>query len=166
VARVTVLVRPLEPTDDAEAAGALVQAAYLGLPGYPHDPEYDAHLGDVATRAAHATVVVAVEGDRVVGCLTFVTDAASEHSDHDDADAVSFRYFGVDPAAQGRGIGEAMVQWCIDEARRLGRARIRIHTLTAMTGAQRLYERMGFVRDPGSDADWDGIIGLAYVFHT
>lgn len=35
-----------------------------------------------------------------------------------------------------------------------------------MTGAQRLYERMGFVRDPSLDADWGGIIGLSYVYHT
>jgi predicted N-acetyltransferase YhbS len=55
-----------------------------------------------------------------------------------------------------------MVQWCVDEARRLGRSRLRIHTLTMMLGAQRLYERLGFVRDPAHDAEWDGIAGLAY----
>ena len=55
-----------------------------------------------------------------------------------------------------------MVRWCIAEARRLGRSRLRIHTLTMMQGAQRLYERLGFVREPDHDADWDGVVGLAY----
>jgi hypothetical protein len=34
-----------------------------------------------------------------------------------------------------------------------------------MPGAQRLYDRLGFVRDPAGDDNWDGIVGLAYVFH-
>ena len=101
----------------------------------------------------------------VVGCLTFVPGHDNPHAEFDDPEAASFRYFGVDPAVQGRGVGEAMVGWVVDESRRLGRRRIRIHTLVAMTGAQRLYERLGFVREPGLDEDWDGIVGLAYVRH-
>ena len=34
-----------------------------------------------------------------------------------------------------------------------------------MPGAQRLYLRMGFLRDPDNDEDWDGITGLAFVYH-
>jgi ribosomal protein S18 acetylase RimI-like enzyme len=56
-----------------------------------------------------------------------------------------------------------MVQWVIDESRRRRRRRIRIHTLESMPGAQRLYERIGFVRTPEYDENWDGIIGLAFV---
>jgi GNAT superfamily N-acetyltransferase len=101
---------------------------------------------------------------RIIACLTFVGDHTNPHAEHGDEGAASFRYFGVDPAAQGAGAGRAMVQWCIDEARRLGRSRLRIHTLSMMASAQRLYERMGFVRDPDHDQDWDGIVGLAYRF--
>jgi ribosomal protein S18 acetylase RimI-like enzyme len=86
-----------------------------------------------------------------------------EHAEFDDADAASFRFFGVDPSVQGRGVGDAMVQWVIDESRRRGRRRIRIHTLESMPGAQRLYERIGFVRTPDHDENWDGITGLAFV---
>jgi hypothetical protein len=32
-----------------------------------------------------------------------------------------------------------------------------------MPGAQRLYERIGFVRTPDHDENWDGITGLAFV---
>ena len=84
---------------------------------------------------------------------------------HSSDGAASFRYFGVHPSAQGTGVGEAMVQWCIDTAGAAGRERIRIHTLESMPGAQRLYLRMGFLRDPSNDEEWDGIKGLAFVYH-
>lgn len=159
-------VRQLAATDDATAAGRLVQEAYFAVAGYPRDAAYDAVLGDVAGRAQHATVVVAVDADaRVLGCLTYVPDAANPYAEHGDAQAASFRCFGVARAAQGMGVGRAMAEWCVAEARRTGKTRLRIHTLTMMHGAQCLYESMGFQRDPRHDADWDGTIGLAYVLH-
>jgi len=159
------VVREITATDDFAAAGAIVQQAYFGLPGYPRDDEYDRLLGEVAARSADSTVVVALDGGRIVGCLTFVDGHDSAHAEFDDAEAASFRYFGVDPARQGCGVGEAMVQWCAERARSAGKRRLRIHTLESMPGAQRLYLRMGFERDPAGDEDWDGITGLAFVLH-
>lgn len=157
------LIRPLRPDDDADRIGGIVADAYLALDGYPGGDGYEATLRNVLGRAAHGVSVMVAELDGdVVGCVTFIGDPQSEHAEHGDGEASSFRYFGVDGAVQGRGVGEAIVRWCIDESRRLGRRRIRIHTLTMMTGAQRLYERLGFLRDPVFDADWDGVVGLAY----
>jgi GNAT superfamily N-acetyltransferase len=153
-------VRRLCPDDDADAAGRVVQDSYFALDGYPRHDEYDRILGEVRVRADD--VVIAEIDGRIVGCLTFVPGPDNPHAEFDDPDAASFRYFGVDPSAAGRGVGEAMVRWCVDEARALGRSRLRIHTLTMMHGAQRLYERLGFVRDPAHDGVWDGIVGLAY----
>lgn len=163
----TCQVRPLAAGDDLAEIGAVVQKAYFALPGYPRDDEYDQVLGDVVGRAGDldTQVVVAVDDGRIVGCLTFLPDPLSEHVEFDDPESAGFRYFGVDPAVQGRGVGEAMVQWCIEEARRLGRRRLRIHTLQSMPGAQRLYRRVGFERDPQFDENWGGIIGLSYVLH-
>ncbi|MDO8362587.1 MAG: GNAT family N-acetyltransferase [Actinomycetota bacterium] len=158
-------VRPFAQGDDPAVAGAIVQQAYFALPGYPRDAEYDAMLGDVATRSTEAEVLVAVLDGRMVGCLTYVADHHSPHAEFADADAASFRYFGVAPGVQSRGVGEAMVNWCIARARLDGLLRIRIHTLESMPGAQRLYTRMGFVRDPEHDEEWDGIVGLAFVYH-
>jgi GNAT superfamily N-acetyltransferase len=158
-------IRRIEPTDDLARAGRLVQQAYFALNGYPHEDEFYAALGDVAARMHDTDVVVAVDEGTIVACLTFVASPGNPHAEHHDPDASTFRYFGVDPSMQGRGVGEAMVNWVIDESRRLGRRRIRIHTLESMTGAQRLYERMGFQREPALDENWDGIVGLAYVRH-
>ena len=122
----------------------------------------------VATEAAAAwlddDVAIALLDDRVVGCVTFV-GPASHHFEFDDHEAASFRFFGVDPAVQGAGVGEAMVDWCVTRARQQGWARLRIHTLDSMPAAQRLYRRKGFVHDPANDQDWDGIVGIAYVMH-
>jgi GNAT superfamily N-acetyltransferase len=165
MAGVSVNVRKLHAGDDVARAGAIVQQAYFALPGYPRDPYYDAMLGDVAGRSHEAVVVVAELDHRIVGCLTYVPDHHNPHAEFDDPKAASFRYFGVDPAVQGQGVGEAMVRWCMHEATRTGHRRLRIHTLESMPGAQRLYERLGFERDPEHDEDWDGIKGLAFVLH-
>lgn len=159
----TVVVRLVEPGDDLVAAGDIIRRAYFALPGYPRDPEYDVEIGAVAERLDD-DVAIALLDDRVVGCVTFV-GPASPHFEFDDHEAASFRFFGVDPAVQGAGVGEAMVDWCVTRARQQGWARLRIHTLDSMPAAQRLYRRKGFVHDPANDQDWDGIVGIAYVMH-
>ncbi|MGD9999122.1 MAG: GNAT family N-acetyltransferase [Ilumatobacteraceae bacterium] len=157
-------VRRIQPGDDMARAGHLLRQAYGRLdPDSDHDAYHDV-IADVSSRADDSHVIVAVDDDDgIVGCLTFVTGTGDPDYEFDDPDAASFRYFGVDPACQGQGVGEAMVRWVIDEARRIGRRRIRMHTLESMRAAQRLYERLGFARDPATDADWDGVIGLAYL---
>lgn len=154
-------IRRLAADDDHAAIGEIVRSAYLALPGYQGSNGYERVLADVAGRAHHADVVVAELDGRVVACLTFVRGIDDPDAEFDDPDAASFRYFGVDPSVQGRGVGEAMVRWCIDEVRRLGRHRLFIHTLESMPSALRLYQRMGFVRRPEHDETWDGILGLA-----
>jgi ribosomal protein S18 acetylase RimI-like enzyme len=49
------------------------------------------------------------------------------------------------------GIGKALTQFCVDEARRLGRAQVILHTTRAMQTAWGMYERMGFERFPEID---------------
>jgi len=159
----TLEIRPIRADDDHAAAGAVVQGAYARLDQVRPDDEYHRMLGEVTNRMLDSTVVVALDGGRIVGCITFVEGPENPHFEFDDDHAASFRYFGVDPSVQGQGVGEAMVQWCIDAARADGKQRIRIHTLTSMPAAQRLYLRMGFRRDEANDEDWDGIIGLAFV---
>lgn len=161
----SVIVRLIAAHDDRAALGALVQRAYFALPGYPRDREYDETLADVAGRELDAEVVVATVDDEVVGCVTYVPDHTNPHAEHSDPEAASFRAFAVDPVAQGRGVGEAMLQWIADRAVADGCRRVRIHTLESMPGAQRLYERLGYRRDPQHDEQWDEVKGLAYVLH-
>lgn len=157
------LIRPLTRGDDFRSAGEVVQRGYFALVGYPHDEVYDKYVADIASRLDDSLVVGAFVDGRIVGCLTYVSSNDSVHAEHDDSAAASFRYFAVDPSAQGGGIGGAMIQWVIERARADGKQRIFIHTLTMMSAAMYLYERFGFVRVPEKDESWDGIAGLAYV---
>jgi GNAT superfamily N-acetyltransferase len=161
----TLTVRLATADDDLVAAGAVVQHAYFALPGYPRDREYDRIIADVAGRVADSSVVIALLDDRVVGCLTYVPDHHDPHAEFHDTEGASFRYFGVDPHVQGKGVGHEMVRWCVQRATADGRRRLRIHTLESMPAAQRMYVRMGFERDPENDEEWDGIKGVAYVLH-
>jgi ribosomal protein S18 acetylase RimI-like enzyme len=58
----------------------------------------------------------------------------------------------VEPQAQGRGVGEALVHACVEAVRDAGRARLVISSATDMAAAHRLYERLGFTRAP--ERDW------------
>ena len=61
------------------------------------------------------------------------------------------RLLAVAPEARGQGVGEALMQECATRARASGASSLTLHTTEVMQAAVRLYERMGFVRDPERD---------------
>lgn len=147
-------VRAVRP-DEYERAGQVVVAAYRALPGEHMTAGYAAELADVAHRAGEAEVLVAVEAEgdgAILGCVTFVPDSTSPWAEFVEADEAAIRMLGVDPAAQGRGVGQALLDACLSRAGELGRGAVFLHSTPWMTAAHRLYERAGFVRVP--DRDW------------
>ena len=70
----------------------------------------------------------------------------------------------VDPAAQGRGVGELLVTTCLDRARAAGKRRMVISTDPRMTAAHRLYERLGFTRLP--ERDWSPVPGIDLLVYA
>ncbi len=160
----TVTIRPATG-DDFEAVARITLAAYRALSVWVGD-DYAVELADVAGRAeSGSTVLVAEDGDgRVVGSVTLVL-APSPFFEWDpgvDGDC-GFRMLAVDPAAQGRGIGPALVEECLRRSRVAGRKRMIIGSTPWMTTAHRIYERMGFVRRPDLDQQWGWITGWAFV---
>ena len=156
-----VTVRAVRPHEYA-LAGELLVEAYRTLAD-AGDPAYERHLRDVARHVQDSDVLGAELEGRIVGCVTFV-DGLKPLSEVDDPDAATIRMLGVAAEARGCGVGAALVRACIERAKSAGRRRVRLDTRTSMTGAQRLYERFGFRRDP--DHDWSpapGIVLLGYV---
>ena len=74
--------------------------------------------------------VEASTGPEVVGCAAVAIIWA---------DLAEVRSLAVDDNYRGRGIGSRLVEWCVDEARRLG-----IRKLMSLTYEQRFFEKLGF----------------------
>ncbi len=78
-------------------------------------------------------------------------------------DEAEVRALAVAPAAQGAGVGRALVVAVIERAVRAGARHLVLSTQPEMKRAHRLYEDAGFVRLP--DRDWEpepGVKLLAY----
>jgi len=148
-----------------------VVAAYRALPGAHLSDGYAAELSDVERRAREAEVLVAVapeladvphvvtgpgsspgSADDLVGCVTFVPDAASPWAELLGAGEAGIRMLAVVPGAQGRGVGRALVEACVARSRELSCRAVLLHTTPWMSAAQRLYESAGFERLP--ERDW------------
>jgi ribosomal protein S18 acetylase RimI-like enzyme len=144
--------------EDHQAIAELTVAAYRALPGAPLSGGYEARLRDVVGRATAALVLVAVEDGDIVGAVTYVPGPQSPWAELLDEGEAGVRMLAVHPAAQRRGVGTVLVRACIDRARRDGRRRVRLHTTSWMTDARRIYERLGFRRDP--ERDWAPVPGV------
>jgi ribosomal protein S18 acetylase RimI-like enzyme len=140
-------IRDALPSEHA-ALGDLCVRAYRAI-GSVSD-RYAAALRDAAGRADSARVLAAVDGEELLGCVTLILGDGPlrEISTPDEGE---FRMLAVDPSAQGRGVGEALVRACIDEIRRAGRSRVVLSSAGDMVAAHRLYERLGFTRAPARD---------------
>jgi ribosomal protein S18 acetylase RimI-like enzyme len=157
-----VVVREVRPEEYA-AAGLVTLEAYRA-DAFNVEGEYDDSLRDVARRATESDILVAVDEDGAIqGTVMFVRHG-SPWTDLATAEEAEFRMLGVSPSARGRGVGEALVRACIERTRRAGLRRLVLATQPRMRPAQRLYERLGFVRAP--DRDFSPLPGLDLMAYT
>ena len=125
---------------------------------------YTPQLADVAGRASRAELLVVRDGqDRIVGSVALVLSGDFGEVTASDEEA-AFRMLVVDPAAQGRGVGEALVTACLERARAAGKRRMVISTDPRMRSAHRLYERLGFTRLP--ERDWSPMPGTDLLVYS
>jgi len=114
------------------------------------DP-YLAELVDVNPRFAKSEVLVAEQRGRIVGTIAFYADVRVEGWSNLPAGWAGFRALAVAPWMRGVGIGKGLVRRCIERTRDVGAETLGIHTISVLTDAVRLYERLGFVRCPEFD---------------
>lgn len=150
-----VRVRTAGPGDHEVVGRLLVQAYSVGSMA-PDNPYWGA-LRDTASRAQDAEVWVAELDGRVVGTVTWAGHGSGQREVARDGEA-EFRMLGVDPAAQGRGVGAALLEAVLARARADGYAAVVICSATWMAAAHHLYVRRGFRRLP--DRDWTPTPGV------
>ncbi|MFI5393838.1 MAG: GNAT family N-acetyltransferase [Myxococcota bacterium] len=155
-------IREATPEEYAEA-GAVTASAYREFVRGGDWEDYLESIADVEGRADRTTIVIALDGSRIVGSATLeLTDRVEPEDDPalDPAEA-HIRMLGVAPEARRRGIARALMADCMDRARASGKTFLTLHTTERMAAAQQMYESLGFVR--GADRVFsDGFVLLTY----
>jgi ribosomal protein S18 acetylase RimI-like enzyme len=135
-----VRLRPARP-DDLPAIQRIIRDAYtpyIARIGKPPGP-----MGDDYPALVEADAVTVAERDgHVVGLLVLL-----DRPDHLLLDNVA-----VDPAAQGSGVGRALMAHAEAEALRRGHHDIRLYTNVAMTENVATYQRAGFIETGRGEA--------------
>ncbi|HEY5303828.1 MAG TPA: GNAT family N-acetyltransferase [Acidimicrobiales bacterium] len=160
--------------DECDILAQITLRAYRALNGTQPIGRYEEELLAVDRRRRDSEVYVAVDDDgRVLGGVTYVPGPQHAMAEFHDPDACGIRMLAVDPGAQGRGVGRALVTTCIERANEQHRARIILHSAPPMTRAQSMYVRMGFSRASEldewfrEDSDHDELLHLtAYVYNS
>jgi ribosomal protein S18 acetylase RimI-like enzyme len=143
-------IRPVRD-DELERVGKITVEAYRADGLLSEDVGYERVLADAAGRAEQAELWVAVEGEEVLGGVTFCRPG-TPYAELAGEREGEFRMLAVDPALRRRGAARALVQHCVARSQELGYDAVVLSSMAQMKGAHRLYEGLGFERVP--DRDW------------
>ena len=160
----TIEIREARP-EEYEEAGAVTADAYRE---FFADADADLRsyleeIADVAGRAPRTTILIAVDGDRIVGSATLELDGrTSEDAGPLAPDEAHIRMLGVDPDARGAGVGKELMAACEARARAAGRTRMTLHTTTLMRAAREMYTSLGYERSEDRVYP-DGFVLLGYT---
>lgn len=147
--------------DEFAPIGALTVAGY-DADGYlthadgTFDEHYASWLRDGQTRGRDGVLVVAASADSILGTVTWCPPGSPYRELATHKNQGEFRTLAVSQDARGRGVGRALVKWCVDQARTEGLREMVLSSLPEMAPAHRLYESLGFIRRP--DLDWSPIV--------
>lgn len=143
------VIRPAEYWELPELS-ALVTDALETYRGNVTDELLDRYIErsrNFTTRWEQGEVLVAADGEQLLGTVTFYRDAS--HAGF-PADWASFGTLMVHPRQRQRGVGNRLVRYCIARAQAVAPT-LAIHTGSFMRRARRIYESHGFVRLPAHD---------------
>jgi GNAT superfamily N-acetyltransferase len=109
---------------------------------YGFDVSFEAYVAEPLSAFALRTaprerIWLAEDGGKLVGCVAIVEESAG---------TAQLRWFLVIPAARKRGLGRRLLQTAVEVARRMNYRRIGLWTVSALTGAAKLYRAAGFHR--------------------
>ncbi|GEP39111.1 N-acetyltransferase [Nocardioides psychrotolerans] len=149
----------LATPEDHEVVGRATVAAYSPfIGGERPDTGYVEQLRDAARRAEEADLWVACSADgAVLGSVTICPEGSPWRELARPGEG-EFRMLAVDPAAQGQGVGRALVEHALAHFRVSGASGVVLCSMAEMTAAHALYGRLGFEREPA--LDWSPAPGV------
>lgn len=147
------ILRPALP-QDAEALAALARESFDAAFGRLYKPEdlaaffaahrsverYRAHLSDPATRVQ----VADEDGTLLAYSLIVLGQQFEGRPEPQPARPVYLSQLYCGPGATGKGLGAALLEWAIGEARAWGADAMQLSVYSENFGAQRFYRRHGF----------------------
>lgn len=158
----TIEIREARP-EEYEETGVMTANAYKEFFSDGGHHPYLEEIADVAGRAPRTTILVAVEGDRIIGSATLeLDDRTSDEVGPLAPDEAHIRMLGVHPEARGAGVGKLLMAECEERARRTGRTRMTLNTTTFMRAARAMYASLGYERSEDRVLS-DGFVLLGYT---
>ena len=141
----------IREADDSEldVVASLVVDAYSEFAARMAPDAWSAFAQDIANvrgRSIDARLLVAEREDRIVGTVTLYPNWRGARED-----ATAVRMLAVPPAHRGTGVGRALMEHCIDLARKQGKQRLVVTVSPEMEDARDLYDKLGFEQAPDLD---------------
>jgi ribosomal protein S18 acetylase RimI-like enzyme len=137
---------------DGEQVAGLWTQAYCG-PG-PGERSAPYVLADVGQALERGRLLIAVEGEAVVGAIVFYPPGAGRQMAR--AGEAELSRLAVAAPSRGRGIGRALAEACLAAARAAGADAVVLWSRPHQHLAHRLYESLGFRRAPERDSSDGG----------
>lgn len=134
-----------------DAVDELVRAAYEHDYGPRQHGDDPFRLAVNRARLAEVWVAVDTVSGELLGSVTVSREDGERMMEDLRDDELDFRLLAVAPTARRRGVGERLTRHVVDLARRRGRRGVFMKSAPNMVPAHRLYERLGFRRDPERD---------------
>ncbi|MGH2907189.1 MAG: GNAT family N-acetyltransferase [Solirubrobacterales bacterium] len=149
-------------TDDTEAIASLWTSAFVTSGQVPRAEPFTADETAPFVAAGQGRIA-ATEDGTVVGVVVLLPPGAPGAFIAEGQDERVLFRLAVDPSARGQGIGGALIDWCIEESRASGAAKLWLWSRETQADAHRLYKRAGFLRTPARDADSGGSGRLVFL---
>jgi ribosomal protein S18 acetylase RimI-like enzyme len=115
-----------------------------------------------AVRQRGELIFVRSQNDHALAGMVIVVAPDSAARRISESDEAELHLLAVDPLHQGCGLGRALMTAALESIHAKGFSKAVLWTQPSMNVAQRLYEKVGFVRNVSRDPTLDGIPFLAY----
>lgn len=142
--------------DELDIVASLTVDAYAEYAAAMSPDAWSMYAQDIANvrgRQGDGRIVVAERGGALVGAVTFFSEWRGAQ-----AEAAGIRLLAVPPSERGSGIGRALMEHCIAEARASGKRRVVMTATQEMESMRELTASMGFW--PNAELDHEPAPGV------